>query len=285
MQPFQQDRLDLMFHWVRKREEARKNKEAGKPRPWTDDRVIQGTRFCCVRRMDDRVSKWLLENWYITGVPKKQQLCNAGMARLVNWPNTLEVMAKAKLNKKWNRDTAIEVLNNIKSTKGGKVFTGAYIINGMAGQDKITTVVNQFEQMYAHPELVNNTSMEMTHSNLQTLSGIGSFIGGQIVADLRHVWAGTWDDRDSWAPLGPGSRRGIAWLVGWDGITDLPALRQSEFNAYMRVLREEFEVNVSSIMNDRRLEQHDIQNVLCETDKYLRLKFGTGRAKNKFAGV
>jgi hypothetical protein len=233
--------------------------------------------------MDDKVSKWLIDNWYNVKVPKYQMLANAGMARLINWPDSLAGMKKAKLNKKWSRPVGIAAMQEIRAK--GKLFTGAYIINGLSGQDKITTVADQFEALYHKPKLVESSSMQITHQNLQTVQGIGSFMAGQIVADLRHVWPGTWADKDTWAPLGPGSRRGIAWLLGWDGITELPSMRQKDFELLLGALASEFRRCVPEIMKERKLEMHDLQNVLCESDKMARLTHGTGRAKNGYPGV
>jgi hypothetical protein len=140
--------------------------------------------------------------------------------------------------------------------------------------------------MAAHPELVDIHSMERTHKNLMRVKGIGSFMAGQIVADLRHVQQGAWADRHTWAPLGPGSRRGMAWLEGWDGTTDLPSMPQAHFNEQIARLSDFFygDAKLNAIMTDRQLEAHDLQNCLCEFDKFMRLETGTGRAKNQYPG-
>lgn len=285
--PLQEVRLERMLYWITERESVRKKKEAGEPKPWSVDPVFQSTRFCNVRRMDDKVSQWLLKNWYVPfhDVGPAQSLANAAMARLINWPDSLTVMAEAELNTRWSKKRALNVLNDIKAT--GKLFTGVYIINGIAGQDKVTTVVNQFDDVYHHAELVDSTSMQRTHKNLQGLLGFGSFISGQVVADLRHVWPGTWADRIGWAPLGPGSRRGIAWLQGWDGVAELPSLKQSDFLIKLRemivwLLRYNA---FRDVHFDRHLEWHDLQNCLCEYDKMMRISTGVGKGRNGYPGV
>lgn len=287
MEPFQHEPLALMFQWIKNRETARINKEANRPKPYTDDVIIQTTRFCNVRRMDDKVSKWLMKHWYLPDQPFKQIIANAGLARLINKIESLDVFEYYGLNKKWNPKKFREHATKI-AARGG-LFTGAYIINGIAGQSKITTVENQVQAMYALGEkLVNYNKMEDTHILLQTVKGNGSFIAGQLVADLRHVITDApWSDKNTWAPLGPGSRRGIAWLTGWDGKEDLKKLPQKEFEAYLQALVAAMKTDpeVWRIVRDRKLEMHDVQNCLCETDKYLRLTNGTGRGKNKFAGV
>lgn len=283
--PLQKERLLRLWEWVREREKIRIAKEAGKPKPWTRNLTMRDVRWCNVRRMDDKVSRWLLDNWYPkTKVSRAQKLANAGMARLINWPDSLQHAIKAKLNKKWDKDLGLLCFRNVQKLQG-KLFTGAYIINGIAGQDKITTVVNQFQSLYEQPELLNDYSMEETHTALQNVLGIGSFIAGQMVADLRYVHDGVWTDRHRWAPLGPGSRRGIAWLQGWDGIGDLPNLKQSDFETLLTLVIKEARKKVPKIIDDRKLEAHDFQNCLCEYDKYMRLLNNTGRIKNSYPGV
>jgi hypothetical protein len=278
------ERLDRLFYWVREREAIRKKKEAGEPKPWTDNAIMQTTRFCCVRRMDDKVSRWLVDNWYTDTPDKAQILCNAGMARLINWPDSLAYLIEAGLNKKWDQELAREVLYRVRE-KEGKVFTGVYIITGKPGQNKVDTVIQQFDDLYTHADkLVDTSSMRATHSKLQLVRGIGSFIGGQLVADLRHVMPGTWLDMDTWAPLGPGSRRGIAWLMGWNGVDTLPGMKQEKFEELLTALIAEMKANVGDVFDECGLEAHDVQNVLCETDKFMRLSNGTGRCKNKYPG-
>ena len=52
-----------MVYWIRERENIRQLKEAGKPKPWSDNPVMQETYFCNVNREDDRVTKWIRQNW------------------------------------------------------------------------------------------------------------------------------------------------------------------------------------------------------------------------------
>lgn len=287
---FQDERLERLAYWVRKREEARRNKEAGLPKPWTDDPILQTTRFCNVRRMDDKVSRWLLEEWYPIGLKPDPGtvLAAAGLARLINWPEALaDLRQNTKFGPKfieWNQNRARTHFEWLKGNKL-KVFTGAYIINAAGGGNKVDIVLRQINTLWLHPELVRTGSMAETHQLLQRIPGIGSFIAGQIVADLRHVTQGRWSDKDTWAPLGPGSHRGVNWLLGWNGTDKLSRMQQGVFQVYLGDLAAFFRSELKDIFEDLKLEMHDLQNCLCEFDKFMRLSTGTGRAKNKFDGV
>lgn len=289
MEKFYTEPLRQLHYWIRERQSIADKKLAGLPPPWTKDPVMANTRWCNVRRMDDKVSEWLLANWYPHNVSRPTIMAAVGLARLFNWPESLDGLRapRSGVFNKWDRAKADEHFHKIK-TNGGKVFTGVYIINGALGgrgSDKIETVLGQIDVMHNNAgALIDNTSMEATWRHLQTVDGIGSFMAGQMVADLRHVWPGLWADRMRWAPLGPGSQRGMAWLHGWDGVEELKRMPQEQFVERINAL-------LSTLMNNRafqeihdrlKLELHDIQNCLCEMDKYMRLKTGTGKARNGY---
>jgi len=63
--------MNPLVEFAVKREALRKAKEAGGPPPWTIDEILQKYRFCNVRRADDRVSKWLIENVLLERFIKK----------------------------------------------------------------------------------------------------------------------------------------------------------------------------------------------------------------------
>lgn len=289
---FDTDAFDRLCYWITEREKIRLAKEAGQPKPWTQNEHLQTSRFCCVHRMHDKVSRYLMDTWYSDHLLAShgQIAVNAAMARLINRPETLEELRAAKQNETYDSAIARDVLS-ARRDRGDTVFTGVYKVSGIRGEDKVTTVIGQFDRVFrAHARLIDPTSMQRTHLCLQEIPAIGSFMAGQIVADLRHVYPGTWADRNSWAPLGPGSERGIAWLRGWDGRDERDVARfgidQASFLILLRQVREQLYANaeVRQVLNRVGAEMHDVQNCLCEFDKFSRLVTGTGRAKNKYPG-
>lgn len=279
MSMFKHERLRTLAHWMVEREIIRVARAMHTPPPWTKDPLIANTRWTNVRRMDDKVSIWLLENWYRgrTGT-HGEAVTAAAVARLVNWPATLQRLKEQM--PKWNQRTFQSVLH-YRADSGQKVFTGVYIINsasGGKGSSKIDVVANTINTVHSVGRgLVDTGSMQNTHTLLCTVPGIGSFIAGQMVADLRWVLRGTWADRHTWAPYGPGSLRGISWLR--DAV-----VTQKEFCTVLKHLREEMVYRftpVASISADRNMELMDWQNCMCEISKYARLQTG-GRAKNRY---
>jgi hypothetical protein len=240
--------------------------------------------------MHDRVSLYLLNTWYGDAILASlaQIAVNAAMARLINWPDTLEELRAAAQNENYHSATARDVLR-ARRDRGDKVFTGAYKVSGIRGEDKVTTVIGQCDRIFQdHARLIDPTSMARTHRRLQEIEAIGPFTAGQIVADLRHVYPGTWADRNAWAPLGPGSERGLAWLRGWNGTDDVArfGIIQGNFPAGIRQVRDQLYAvpGVRAVLERVGAEMMDLQNCLCEFDKISRYTAGLGKPKNKYPG-
>jgi len=126
--------------------------------------------------------------------------------------------------------------------------------------------------------------MNLITAELNTrFDGIGSFLAGQIVADLAHLPSGrAWPDAATWAPLGPGSARGINRLRG---IPKDKAVTQNDFECLLHELISALRPRIAGIWEDRQLQAMDVQNCLCEFDKYRRLQLGEGKVRARYNGA
>lgn len=274
--------VDRFLYWIKERESIRLKKEAGKQRPWTDDTILQSYRFCNVRRMDDAVSKWLLEEWYQPNFDHREMLVACVLARHFNKPVTLNAIG---FPYRWE-PKKVEVAVNLLKSKGVKIFNAAYIITGNSRTikgDKSTVVIREVIQpLYDNPPNLDLSSVQRSVEALIERRGLGWFMAGQIVADMRWAVQGPWRDRLKWAAKGPGSVRGICRLK--DHKPNPNALTQI---AFQRELREVIHLCKQKLSKNitKRLEAIDYQNCLCEFDKYSRTIQGEGRPKRKYAGV
>jgi hypothetical protein len=272
--------LDLLVYWMTERDRIRALKENGAPKPWTTDPLLRDYRWCNVRRMDDRVSRWLLANWYGCRDDAADQLVGALYARLINWPEALAAFIEERAP-----EDARRILKE-RARAGLKVFTGAYVVPGVAGKNKVDSVIDLIDLVYCNPHyILQATTMRDTWERLTRLAGIGSFLAGQIVADLATQGIGAaWPDRATWAPLGPGSARGLNRVLGRPKVE---AVSQTRFDWLLPELCAELKPRVADLWRDRDLIAMDIQNCLCEFDKYRRLtlKEGTVRARYDGAGA
>lgn len=270
--------FDRLLYWIRERESIRRKRALGLPPPWTDDPILRTYRFCNVRRMDDRVSQWLYWNWYRPHKDHPNTLLAAFLARHFNHPDTLEAIGYPTT---WDPKRVLSVLQERKAG-GLKVFHVAYIVSAGSGQGgcKIRSLIrNVITPILGSPPNVDVRSIQATHAALIPCYGLGSFMAGQIVADLRWALTGTWKDRHDWAPLGPGSLRGLKRLYA--GSVD--ANLGGQATEFLDQSRNEMR---ASLPNDltKRLEAMDYQNCLCEWDKYERTLWGQGKPKHLYPG-
>ena len=271
--------IQRYLYWVEEREAVRLRKEANLPKPWTTDEILRNYRFCNVRRMDDKVSKWLYDNWYKPYYNHPNMLSAVGMARFVNKPESLELLTKDLFEKDrlyWSNITRL--LRNRKN-EGNVIFNGAYMVRGNDGIDKIECVVRYYVEPLSNIEL-DTSSMKNSHKAIFSSYGLGSFMAGQLVADLRWAIEGDWKDKNTWAPLGPGSQRGKNRL---QGRILSEKCKQEDFETFLSDLMKICKKQLSSSITSR-LEAHDYQNTLCEFDKYERALWDQGRPKQKYSG-
>lgn len=266
--------LERFIYWVRERESIRLKKEAGEPPPWTDDEILQRYRFCNVRRMDDKVSQWLLKNWYEPYFDHPNMLVAVVMARHFNLPSALEAVG---FPVRWRPDYIKATLRGIKA-KGGRIFNGAYMVRGIGEVDKTEMVVTKVCQpLVNNPPKLDPDSLKNSWEALLPCWGLSSFMAGQVVADLRWAITGKWADASVWAPLGPGSKRGM------NRLHERPPkqpLSQEQFLEELLALKEQVNKRTPAIA--KRLELGDLQSVCCEGDKYVRALLGEGKPKQLY---
>lgn len=276
--------FDRLLYWVIEREQIRGCRIDGQKRPWTDDPILHTYRFCNVRRMDDKVSVWLLKNWLTKFKEHPMVLPIVALGRFINTPTALAEIST--LVQRWDGKpkTTKPVLETLQArrAKGETVFNAAYIVTGNAAGrsgDKLQSVFDCFLQgiIDAKPK-IDTSSMERSVEALLPLSGIASFMAGQIVADLRHTLPGKWSDRHTWAAHGPGSRRGLNRVRGrpFDQRWTTPA-----WNSCFTDLLGKLHKQLPKTITDR-CEAIDYQNCLCEFDKYERALWGDGKPKRKY---
>lgn len=274
------DPISRLTYFVKEREAIRLKKEKGLPKPWTDDTVLQSFRFCNVRRMDDKVSHWLLKNWYMPNFDHPNMLYAVALARFINLPSSLSLIAPLVFDGEPNWE-GIKTVLRAHREKGNTIFNGAYMVRGNDGMDKIECVVDYYVRpLESVVTVIQPDSMEVTWLQILSSYGMGSFMAGQIVADLRWAVAGPWEDKNDWAPAGPGSIRGLNRLHERPIKTPL---KQDRFLVELRTMMKEVRKRVPRAIHGR-LEAHDFQNTLCESDKYNRVLFGEGRPKSLYPG-
>ena len=276
-----------VLYFVSEREKVRMNKEAGKNGHWTDDEILRTYRFCNIRRKHDRVSEWLIYKFYAPLILAGHQdmWFAAAIARLINWPPSIECLKRLipETAEEFNPYEFTKALEAYQAT-GKKTFTGAYML--YAGRSAGTGISKpKFIAERLLPPLIDNAnkirwsiedkSLEKTVEALSSGFGISTFMAGQIAADLTYIpyQLESAEDLYSYAPIGPGSTRGLNRL---HGRTLNAAWRQSDFNDALMETLDAIKHN----LDIQDLTLHDVQNIFCEVDKYYRVKFGEGKPRS-----
>jgi hypothetical protein len=283
-------RTKELFAWIKERYSIKLKKDAGKPKPWTKDQILMNYRFCNVHREDDTVTKWIRESWREPYDSDKNLWFAMTVARLVNWPETLYELAPAvftggsKCAVTWRPEVFIREMH-ARRTSGMKVFSGAYIV-GTSGRtmDKaeylathvLTPLWNE-----RHRVVGAFTTLAGLHQWLMNFQGMGSFMAAQVVADVKYqtMWRSA-PDWETFAAPGPGSQRGLNRIFG--GEPDKPWKGNSWYTGLM-MLKKEIDPLVAKA-GMPPLHAQDLQNCLCEFDKYERTRLGEGKPRSKYPG-
>jgi hypothetical protein len=271
-----------LFYWVAERERIRMAKGGWRGYFWTADPILQTYRFCNVRREDDRGTVWIREHIRERFAGHRHLWFMLCIARQINWPETLAALIDANA---WpNRDTfeprMMTAILNQRKAKSEKVYTGAYMISAPAtkGADKQAYIAEtvcgalwERRDIFAK-HFAGTPTLQRTHELITRSNGWGQFMAYQAVVDMRFtgLLQGA-DDILTWAAAGPGTIRGLNRLHGRGLNFILPqAEALSEMRAIYAVVQHETGVT---------MDFSDVPNILCETDKYLRVKNGEGKPR------
>lgn len=282
---------DPLMGFIAKRYDAFINKEVRNLEPpYTQDEILQTYRFTNVHREDDRVTRWVHRNIREPYADNKNLWFMLCVARQINWPDTLqEIMDRGGWPAhRWDMKKVTRILDE-RRTRGDKVYTGAYMIRAESDQNRpwyrwtkqryMTEIVLGHvwkDRRMIEPHM--HTSMRGATEMLAKQYGWGPFMAYQVAVDLQWTrYLNSAPDRYTWTALGPGSTRGLNRLFGfplkqaWKNETGAQAIRDLCFIA-KKVLPKRIPEIIMS----------DMQNCLCEFDKYERVKLGQGRPRAKY---
>lgn len=278
------------MYWIEERHKVYKLKSANKPKPWTDDEVLQTVFFTNPYRENDRTTLWFKNKVRNPLFHSKTVLMATVIFRWFNRIETGRELLNHNLLVNWNEAKAVRLLKKLPKP----VFTGAFMIkpgNGPPGS-KVNMVCRCISDVWKEREDLISTckhnSMEQLWNHLIQFRGLGGFMAYEIVCDIRYTGLLTNPpDRNSWANPGPGARRGLFRLAG--GKPGAEKIYVKDPIGKMRSLLPE--INSELPRGMKRFELREVEHSLCEFDKYERemdnlLGRSTGqRVKRKYDGT
>lgn len=273
-----------LARFIQLREDARIRKEqpsvkvSRKP-----DSIITTYRFCNVRRNDDRVTRFVLERFLPRYNCETHIWFAVVVARLFNNEPTLDEITAQVLP--FNPERMRAILHKRKRL-GQKNFNAAYIVstNGRR-MDKVDYVIDcilkpLWEKRTAITASLKGATLDQAQELFMAQQGMASFMAAQVLADLKYLEPRRWPDFHTFASSGPGSKRGLNRVLG-RGLTD--PMRETVFREYLLELRKKVnDVLMSKYGWTEPLTAQDLQNCLCEFDKYERARLGEGTPKQLY---
>lgn len=253
------DMLDLYIYYVNEREKVQSRREAGNLPPWTMDKVLQHHHFCNNRRENDRGTKEIRAVVHRHHLYPSQLPATYTLARLLNSAASLDVALHE----------GIHGLKKLRDQSGAKIFNTAYVVSTCGERidkldyvERLTKAVRDLD--------VPRTSLREGFEALRTVPGLGSFLAGQVVADLKNDrYLSDAEDWYTFAVMGPGSKKGLDFIFG-------PGTTERTFKARLDLL--------AVVTNGKipKLHRQDLQNTLCEFSKYVRYKENLPGRRRKY---
>ena len=228
----------------------------------------------------DTVTQYIRKHWNRGDDPAWKFV----LGRMLNWPESLEVINLAWLSPEQDRlKLAKDAVKYLRSG-GAKVFTSAYTISTCGkSMDKLDYVFDWVVQAVAEAGEPDYDTLASTAENLGNIDGLGTFLAGQVVADMKNTYAHPlrgapdwWD----WSAPGPGSLRGLNWYFYGEPSGHITA---ATYDARIKICYSE----VVDLIGEKfpRISMQDFQNCLCEFSKYCKVKFLGGHVRNTYPGV
>lgn len=267
--------LTEFIRFITERWDVHVRRQSGLPAPWTKDSILQTYRFTNVRREDDRVTKWIHANWLRPNARDPDLWFALYMSRVFNQPSTLVHVG-------YPVPYTVAVRRRLHTLPEGRVFNAAYMVstNGVA-MGKLDYYSALFDLLWRDRKNVcpvHGDVLETFFQRITQYKGIASFMGAQIVADLK--WAPVLRHASDWSTFahsGPGSRRGLNRVAGREV---RKGWNEAEWVGTLLDLRTVVLPRLPTEL--KNLDAQNIQNCLCEFDKYSRVVEGVGRPKQLF---
>lgn len=241
----------------------------GKP---VKSQILPYRKFTNVFRVLDRGSQYLLNLMNIHD-NTLDRVALSYFYRQVNRPDTMDAIIESNegylpeaadiFNPMWYD----AVVKPVIEARPGAFLNGAYIIlikpsDPRGTYEKMRDVFPAAAPWLGHVADVDNLATRVML--LQETPGLGPFLAMQIATDLGYC-EGEPDQENDYILAGPGSRKGVGYMLGKSG----PATDKEARDVITNFPLENMPKLPYS--NGRPPSLMDIQNVFCEFSKYVRL--------------
>ncbi len=190
--------LQKFFYWINERHNIYLRKQAGEPKPWTEDTIMQDYKFCNVFRELDTTTIWIKENIRDRWADHPYLWFALCAARRINLIDTLKELDDLLVN--WDAGHAQFILDTRKNDKLG-IYNGAYMLTtgGRKVPKNEDTCWNILQPLWEKRDFITNgiefysggrvpLSLEAVFDSFATGHvGYSSFLAYEVVTDMRHT--------------------------------------------------------------------------------------------------
>ncbi|MCA1701922.1 MAG: hypothetical protein LC808_01070 [Actinobacteria bacterium] len=269
--------FETFWRFAFERQEIFQRRVSGQSAPWSDDDILCTYKFTNAYRASDRASQYLIRQVIYQGEQTPAELFfRIVLFKLFNRIETWETLV-ANYGSPHLSSYSFEAYDDVLSQmlqRGEPIYSAAYIMPPIAifgHERKHQNHLRLLEAMLEDrvPETVTEApDMRCVFEILRSYPGIGPFLAYQLATDLNYSVLTNFSERDFVVP-GPGARRGLRKCFA-----DLGDLGEEDTIRWLADSQEE-EFNKRGLgfrsLWGRALQLIDVQNLLCEVDKYARV--------------
>jgi hypothetical protein len=254
---------DQLAHFIQQRHIAFLWRKRGGDAP--TDPILRTYRFCNLSRSLDTGTKALWLQY--RKVPVRHLPFATLVARCINLPDAVAEYLPACVPE-YSADLLVQKMN-LRLHSGKSIRGNAYMAttHGQSVPWVDFYAHGVFQQAWDNRELLGTPTRTLQEycSVLTAQHGIGEFIAGQIIADLKYhlPWMMVLPDLDEFCVPGPGSKRGYALLNS-----------QRTWHETVRIVMQWANAILAEMHAPYSVDAQDAQNILCEFDKYIRVSSG-----------
>lgn len=254
--------LYLNFVWIRQNAWLKKQKDFQYIDP-----ILGNSKFTNVYRILDRVSQYELLNVIYSKDSEPYEV----LFRIFVF-NHFKTQAFWKYltsnyvlsSKVYKTKFFVDCLREYKGTQ--KLFTPAYMVPGKPGEEKIVTISRKISYFLGLNFSDNDfTDGQKLFTKLKTIPGMGNFLSSQVVFDC--FWHKNFKHTSRLYQLGIGAERGASKLGFSSNSGSKEILEFLKYKIHTDTTFNPITYNNLMYFPDYA----DLQNTLCEFDKYMRL--------------
>ncbi len=295
--------LKLFLYWIIERYRIFIKKQIQKkPFPWTEDVILQKYSFTNVRRIQDRVTKFVLDEIINNDeLTIQQKLLNVAWFRIFNEPNTFKLFKFPirisqlqtddfkKIHDKYEK----MIPQKIKLSRGAYMNSGTMrvLFDDVKGYRTTLMPWHIIWKLYHSEKFKNllnsikNNDAIQGYNIINSVRGLGEFLSYQIYIDMTYIKEVPFS-QDDIVIMGPGARVGAVIINPY-----LKKVESHLFAIYLRkhideLFEKYFFTNCQIFMrylpkNERFISLSNIQNCLCQFSKYYKFLNSQKRVKTR----